>query len=96
MASNFKISVHRNSDNLHLKLIGDFDGTSAHQVLNILKTNSRGASNIFIHTSCLKHIDPFGRITFHNNIRQFKKGPLRLVFTGDNSEELAPEGATLF
>ena len=96
MALNFKIAVHRNSDNLHLKLMGDFDGTSAHQLLNTLETNSRGASNIFIHTSCLKHIDPFGRTTFHNNIRQFKKGPLRLVFTGDNSEELAPEGATLF
>jgi hypothetical protein len=36
MASNFKILVHRNSENLHLKLTGDFDGTSAQKLLNAL------------------------------------------------------------
>ena len=37
MASNFSIFFHRNSDNLYLKLMGDFDGSSAHQLINILK-----------------------------------------------------------
>ena len=36
MASNFKISVHRNSDSLDLKLMGDFDGTSACELLNVM------------------------------------------------------------
>lgn len=96
MASNFKIFVHRNSDNLHIKLMGDFDGISAVQLLKTMKTNSRGALNVFIHTSCLKHIDPLGCTTFQDNIRQFEQSPLRLVFTGDKSDRLAPEGATLF
>jgi anti-anti-sigma regulatory factor len=96
MASNFRISIHRNSDNLHLKLAGDFDGTSAHLLLNALKTNSSGASSIFIHTNCLKHIDPFGRNVFLNNLVEIKKESLRLVFTGEHSNQLAPEGALLF
>jgi len=37
MANNFRISVHRSSENLHLKLMGNFDGISAHELLNVLK-----------------------------------------------------------
>ena len=48
MASNFKILVHRNSDSLHLKLVGDFDGTSAHELLNSLTKNARGVRRVFI------------------------------------------------
>jgi hypothetical protein len=35
MAANFKIFVHKNSENLHLKLIGDFGGNSACELLNL-------------------------------------------------------------
>ena len=33
MAANFRILVHRNSDNLHLRPIGDFDGASAFELV---------------------------------------------------------------
>jgi hypothetical protein len=36
MATNFQISVHRNSEKLHVKLTGDFDGTSGHGLLKTL------------------------------------------------------------
>lgn len=39
MAANFRISTHRNSENLHLKLYGDFDGTSAHELINAFGRN---------------------------------------------------------
>ena len=29
MAVNFRIVIHRNDENLHLQMIGDFDGSSA-------------------------------------------------------------------
>ena len=38
MASNFEISIHRNSENLHVKMVGDFDGNSVHELLDILKS----------------------------------------------------------
>jgi hypothetical protein len=37
MASNFKIFSLETRDSLHLKLDGDFDGNSAHELLNTLK-----------------------------------------------------------
>ncbi len=40
MASNFRIYVQRNSNDLHIQLEGDFDGTSAHQP-PVCKTDSR-------------------------------------------------------
>ena len=95
MAADFRILIHRNSDNLHLKLMGDFDGRSAYEVLKALKKNCRGASKVFIHTSCLKHIHSFGRNVFHNNLAILNRQPFLLAFTGQNSRVLAPEGTKM-
>ena len=91
MASNFKISTHQNSDNLHLKLAGDFDGTSAWELLNILEKDCGRASKIFVHCSCLNEIDPFGRGVFHNNIHSIIGKSKFLLFTGKNAMQIAPE-----
>ncbi len=91
MASNFRISVHRNSENLHLKLTGDFDGSSAWQLLNLLKTRSNDVYRVVIHTSCLNNIYPFGRDTFHRNLSDLNDPSPRLMFTGENADQIAPE-----
>jgi len=96
MASNFKISVHRNSDSLELKLMGDFDGTSACELLNFLKENCDGADRVFIHTSGLKDVYPFGRDTFQNRLYLLKARSFRLVFTGENATRIAPERNKFF
>ena len=61
MASNFKISSFKTSDSLHLELTGDFDGSSAYELINTLADNSKGLYEIFINTNDLKIIYPFGR-----------------------------------
>jgi len=95
MTSNFKISVHRNDDNLYLKLAGNFDGTSAHQLIETLKRNRRGITRVFIHTSSLKQIIPFGRDVFHKSFDAMSGKHISLLFTGDSAVQLAPEGSTL-
>ncbi len=92
MASNFKILVRRNSHNLHLSLLGDFDGTSACELLNILKKKSNRAERVFIHTSGLREICPFGRDTFEKSLYRLKPQRLDLTFTGKNATKMAPEG----
>ena len=93
MATNFRIIVHQNSDNLHLRLDGDFDGTSAYELLNALEKRCRFASRAFIHTNGLRQVDPFGLSVFHANLKSLKRGrrcrPLH--FTGEHACELAPE-----
>jgi hypothetical protein len=83
MASNFKISMHRSSDNLHLKLLGDFDGTSAWQLLNVLKKNTDGVYRVIIHTNCLKNI--------RQNLAGLKARTVQILFTGENARLIAPE-----
>jgi anti-anti-sigma regulatory factor len=89
MASNFKIAMHRNSENLHLKLIGDFDGTSAHELLNVLHKNCKGTSRVFIHTGSLKNIYDFGCNVFHKNLDLLNGRSVPLVFTGEKAGQLA-------
>jgi hypothetical protein len=91
MAKNFKVFVHRNSENVHLKLTGDFDGTSAYELLDVMKRNSFRASRVFIHTESLKQIEPFGREVFRNNLNAVKTTSLRVSFTGNNARQLAQE-----
>ena len=90
MQCNFRISLHKNSDSLHLKLIGDFDGSSALRLINCLKTNARGVSKIFIHTNCLKDIYPFGQHIFQKNLCDLDRKSVSYVFTGEKAAQLAP------
>ena len=48
MASNFRILFHETRDSLHLKLFGDFDGNSAHELFNALIDRGIGFYQIFI------------------------------------------------
>jgi hypothetical protein len=91
MASNFKILVHRKSDKLHLTLEGDFDGTSACELLNLLEEECSGAGKVLIDTAGLKEIYPFGRDTFQNNLYLLKSQRICLAFTGKNATQIAPE-----
>jgi len=96
MARKFGISVHRNDQNIHLKLVGDFDGISAHELLRVLKRYCRRSSRVFIHTSCLRSIHPFGQNVFHTHLALLKGQSVELVFTGENASELAPQRGALF
>jgi anti-anti-sigma regulatory factor len=91
MARNFRIFVHRNSENVHLKLIGDFDGTSAYELLHALARYGHHTSRIYIDTSSLKEMNPFGLQVFQDNLDLLKGGHLELVFAGEHASGLAPE-----
>jgi len=74
-----------------MKLMGDFDGSSAWELLNVLKKCATGVYRVIIHTSSLKSIYPFGRDTFQENLRYRKGYPDRILFTGENASQIAPE-----
>jgi stage II sporulation protein AA (anti-sigma F factor antagonist) len=69
MASNFKISCNNGSTGVTLKLFGDFDGTSAWELINVLKNRSNDTSKVFIQTEGLKTIYPFGLDIFRKPLR---------------------------
>jgi len=71
--------------------MGDFDGTSSYELLKVLKRYGNRTARIFIHTSSLRNIYPFGVNVFHKNLGALKEQFLTLVFTGEHASQLAPE-----
>ena len=92
MAPNFRIFSHQNSDNLHLKISGDFDGSSALQLIRTLKNHNGNAGNIYIHTSSLSSVHPFGLDVFKKN-HSIESATPSLTFTGKYASVLAPESS---
>lgn len=93
MANNFKILIHKSETSVHFKLTGDFDGSSAMELIEAFKANANGVSRIFIHTNGLKEIYPFGKNILETNAGSLNSRPVTVVFTGENATRLAPEGS---
>ena len=90
MARNFKINVHQEIDSLHIRLMGDFDGSSAFELLNALGEKSNNYKSILVDTHRLKEVYPFGREVFYYNFLRMKNRPKRFRFVGPNALHLAP------
>jgi hypothetical protein len=88
MASNFKLFMHEAGDSLHLKLYGDFDGSSAHELINALKKYGTKFYQIFIDTDDLEMIHSFGRDVFQKYYGFLDKRLQNLVFIGKNKLKL--------
>jgi hypothetical protein len=89
MASNFQIFSYETGDSLHLKLAGDFDGTSACELFETLKKHRGGFYQIFIDTNNLKTIHPFGRDVFQKKIGAIKHKCNNFIFIGKNRHDIS-------
>jgi hypothetical protein len=70
-------------------LDGDFDGNSAHELINALIEHGTGFYQIFIDTNSLKTIYPFGIDVFQKNLDRFNKKFSNLIFIGENKYSIA-------
>ena len=89
MASNFKLISHKKNDHLHLKLRGDFDGSSAFELINTLSETKADLRKIIVDTSDLTTIHSFGKHVFEKKIGNVKNRYLRLIFVGKYSHIFA-------
>jgi len=88
MASNFKLFLHENKDSIHMKMCGDFDGTSAYELITAIQQYAHKSNQVFIHTEDLGNIYSFGKGVFHNNLRALKKQSNTLIFVGKHKDSL--------
>ena len=93
MAQNFKYNVHRTIDNLCIRLTGDFDGSSAWELINAIRENLNNFKFIQIDTGELKMVYPFGREVFRNYCFNAKNTRIRMQFSGPNALQIAPPDA---
>jgi len=88
MGSYFRMSVRRRKKILHLRLIGDFDGSSAYQLVDKLKEYCIKSDHVFINTDALREIHTFGINILSYHMLKLK-GPLsNITFVGENAERM--------
>ena len=73
---------------MHLRLIGDFDGSSAYQLVDKLKEYCIKSDHVFINTDALREIHTFGINILSYHMLKLK-GPLsNITFVGENAERM--------
>ncbi len=85
MAANFDIVAGRSGDVPVLRVEGDFDATSAHELIYAIKKLPTGSPKINIQTDGLKTIYPFGLDVFQKYLRTLNGYCPKLDFIGRNA-----------
>ena len=95
MASNFEIAIEKKSYGFVLKLEGDFDVTSAYELIYAIKKLSEETVKISIYTNGLKSIHPSGLDVFHRHMMPLNSLSTKIVLTGDNASKLSPSNSSM-
>lgn len=93
MVGKFKIFKHRQSDNLHLRLTGEFNDVSVCELIDVLKDSCNEVIKVFIHTGSLNTVttSDIGRDVFHKNLSDLNDNSFRIKFTGDCDTRIMPK-----
>ena len=92
MSMGFKINYKRLNGDLHVDPVGDFDGSSAWELINLLDEKYDGKGQVHIDTRRLRSICPFGGNTFQCQFYQSHVPAHRLLVKGENGKAIAPKG----
>ena len=82
MSSNFNYFSYRIGESLHIQLFGDFDGSSACELINTLGDYGADFYQIFIDTNDLQTIHPYGRKVFQKRFSAISKQAGNIIFIG--------------
>ena len=85
MAANFEVVAGRNGDIPVLRLCGDFDATSAWELIYAIKKLPAESRRISIQTDGLRNIYPFGVDVFQTFRRSLNGCCPKLDFIGRNA-----------
>ncbi|MDY6903520.1 MAG: hypothetical protein SWH61_02435 [Thermodesulfobacteriota bacterium] len=91
----FKIFIHKNENNIHLRLTGNFDNSSAQSLCHVLEQNTDGYSAVFIHTANLDEVLPCASDALRSSAAITKYNDGQLIFTGEKARLVAPPGSTV-
>jgi hypothetical protein len=90
MNSKFKIFKHRQSQNLYLKLTGEFNDMSVCELIDVLKDNYNDVIQVFVHTNTLNGISTsnMGRDVSNKNIKDLSDNSFNIQFTDGFESQL--------
>lgn len=87
MSQKFELSSHRTNDILHLQLLGEFDGSSACELIKKIREVGSGASQILVDTTRVQGVHPFGKTVLQNRLGPVSRKLIGLAFTGTHKKE---------
>ena len=93
MSTNFHVIFKKSSGNLHVNPKGDFDGSSAWELVNLIHKKYDGTGSVFIDTNNLGQICSFGCDTFQCQLNRHIIPFDRLIFKGEKGYDMAPKGS---
>lgn len=93
MSRNFQVAYKKSNGNLHVSPKGDFDGSSAWELVNLLHEHYDGKGQVFIETDDLRTMCPFGCSTFQCRLNLRRIPAERIFFKGEKGFEIAPKGS---
>ena len=92
MAKNFRmITSEQANRTIQIQLHGDFDGTSAHELANMLDDFSYSFARVAINTDGLKTLHSFGLNVFNTKLKMLRRIPARIMFCGKYKNNFAEE-----
>ncbi|BBO86068.1 hypothetical protein [Desulfosarcina ovata] len=92
MAKNFRVCTKdKGKKNLALRLYGDFDASSACELINILNTGLKKNRKVAIDTNGLRTISPFGLDLFIPRMTSLNSGQVDIEMTGRFSHAFQEE-----
>ncbi|HKZ17530.1 MAG TPA: hypothetical protein VJ161_08735 [Geobacteraceae bacterium] len=93
MSVNFSIEHRKSKGNLHVRPRGDFDGSSAFELVNLLHEKYDGEGRVIIYTRGLCRVYPFGCSTFQDRLNVRIVPAEQIWFSGEKGFEIAPRGS---
>jgi len=93
MSNNFRVEHKKSNGNLHLRPKGDFDGSSAWDLIHLMREKYDGKGRVFIDTKDLQDVHSSGCSTFRCRFQQGGVPADCLFFKGKKGFEMAPDGS---
>lgn len=84
MSSKFQIVESVKNNALHLQILGKFDGSAACDLIKRLEDRRSTASRVYVDTTRLQSVHPFGKTVFENRIGRLSRTTPGLSFIGKN------------
>jgi len=93
MNNRFQVGFKKIKGDLYVSPRGDFNGSTAWELIRLISKKYNGKGQVFIDTCGLRKICSFGCSTFKHSVNHLRLPLERLFFKGDRASEIAPKGS---
>jgi len=95
MSNDFQIDYRKSDGDLFVRPMGDLDGSSACELVNMIHDQYDGTGQVVVETEGLCKMCPFGCSVFKCQLSLARFPVKRICFRGWKGREMAPKGSAV-